>query len=189
MKPRRQAGFTLLELLVGMAISAVALTGLLVASWSLQRSFEASNYRMSAQEDQLRLLDYLTRDLHAAVGVSVVNNSSLLTVTVPSSTDSSLDLNLGPLLTPLLAGATPITPTTPTTVSYYAVGGQVVREVNGAQTVIADTIADLTFTQANNYMTIDVTFTPQYSNSPTTASQPATRASSRVLLFNVAAVN
>ena len=72
----RSVGFTLLELLVALAISIVVLTQILVATFALERSFEAADYRMNAQNDQLRALDYLSRDLHMASAVSVQNGGT-----------------------------------------------------------------------------------------------------------------
>ena len=185
----RPAGFTLVELLVAMAIGAMVLSQFVVASYALQRSFEAANYRMSAQEDQLRVLDYVSRDLHMASAVAVQNGNAQITATLPSTTSPSvLDLNLGPLLTSAVATTSP-PPGSPTTVTYFAEGGQFVRQVGNTQTVIADTVADVTFTRAGSFVTVDVTFTPEFSNSPTTATQPATRASSRIFLCNAAPAN
>lgn len=179
----------MLELLVAMAISSVVLSGLLVATFSLQRSFESSNYRMTAQEDQLRMLDYVTRDLHMASGVSIQNGGAQLTATLPAASASALDLNLGPLLTPAIASSGASAASAGgTTVTYFAEGGQFVRQVGGVQTVIADTITNLAFAQDGSFVTVDVMFTPEFSNSPTTASQPVTRATSRVFLSNVAAM-
>ena len=173
-------GFTLVELLVSLAISAVVLTQILVVTFSLERSFEAADYRMNAQNDQLRVLDYLSRDLHMASAVSVQNSGTAVTLTLPSGDPSALDLNLGTLLNPLLAGSA--VPSNTVAVSYYVLGGQLIRETNGTQTVLANTVADLEFTRQDTFMVIDLLFTPQYSNSPTVAAQQNTRASSRVYL-------
>ena len=130
------AGFTLTELLVAMAIGAMVLSQLVVATYSLQRSFEAANYRMSAQEDQLRVIDYVTRDLHTASAVAVQNGGAAVTLTLPPATAGVLNLNLGPLLTPAIASLG-LAAGNPTTVTYSAEGGQFVRQVGGAQTVVA----------------------------------------------------
>ena len=181
-----EGGFTLPELLVAMAISAVVLSQLVVATYSLQRSFEAANYRMSAQEDQLRMIDYITRDLHMASAVTVQDGGAQVTITLPPTTSGVLDLDLGPLLTPAIASLGPPAAGSPTTVTYSAEGGQCVRQVGTTQTVVADTIADLAFARDSSFVTVNVTFTPEFSNSPTAATQPATRASSQVFLRNVA---
>lgn len=180
----------MMELLVAMAIGSVVLSQLVVASYALQRSFEAANYRMSAQEDQLRMLDYVSRDLHMASSVTVQNGGTTLTATLPPASTSALNLNLGPLLTSAIAStSTPPASAVPTTVTYFAEGGQFIRQVGGAQTVIADTVADLTFARNGSFVTMDVTFTPEFSSSPTTATQPATRASSQIYLSNAGVTN
>ena len=180
---RRAAGFTLLELLVGMAISAVVLTQIVVATFALERSFGAADYRMNAQNDQIRALDYLARDLHMASAVSVQNGGTAVTLTLPAATTGALDLNLGAVLNPLLSNSG--VPSNSTTVLYYLLGGQLVRETSGAQTVLANTVADLEFTQQGVFMTVDILFTPQYSASSVVKADPNTRASSRVYLRNL----
>ena len=174
------SGFTLVELLVSLAISAVVLTQILVVTFSLERSFAAADYRMNAQNDQLRALDYLSRDLHMASAVSVQNSGTAVPLTLPSGDPSALDLNLGTVLNPLLVGSA--APSNTTAVSYYVLGGQLIRETNGTQAVLANTVADLEFTRQDAFMIVDLLFTPQYSNSPTVAAQQNTRASSRVYL-------
>ena len=180
-------GFTLAELLVSLAISAVVLTQILVVTFSLERSFAAADYRMNAQNDQLRVLDYLSRDLHMASAVSVQNSGTAVTLTLPNTTASALNLNLGTLLNALVLSAS--APSNANTVSYYLLGGQLIRNTGSTQTVLANTVADLEFTQQGSSMTVDILFTPQYSNSPTLAAQQNTRASSCVYLRNLATTN
>ena len=177
----RAAGFTLVELLTSMAIGAVVLTQLLVATFALQRSFGAADYRMNAQNDQLRALDYLSRDLHMASSVSVQGGSSL-TLTLPSTSSATLNLNLhlGASLSPLLAQAQ--VPSNAGNVVYKLQEGVLIREANGIQTVLANTVADVTFTRQDAFMSIDIRFTPQYASAPPTAALANTRASSRVFL-------
>ncbi len=189
LRPGPLAGFTLTELLVAMAIATVVLSQLVVASYGLQHSFGAANYRMSAQEDQLRMLDYISRDLRMASAVTRQNNNTQITVTLPPVDTSALNLNLGALLTPMVASATSQAASSPTTVTYFIEGGQCVRQVGNVQTVIADTVASLTFKPDGSFLIVDVTFTPQFSNSPSTATQPATRASSRIYLGNAGSTN
>ncbi len=181
----RTAGFTLVEVMVGLAIGAVVLTQILVATFSLERSFAAADYRMNAQNDQLRVLDYLSRDLHMASAVSVQNATNAITLTLPNAKALGvLDLDLGPLLDALVVNSG--APSNSATVSYYLLGGQMIRDTGGTQTVLANTVADLKFTQQGNSMTVDLLFAPQYSNSPADAAKQNTRASSRVSLRNLA---
>ena len=184
--PRRRSlagAFTLVELLVAMALGSLVMGWVGLASVSLQRSFEASNYQMTAQNDQLRVLDYLSRDLRMASSVTTVNDTSKVVLSIPTS--SSATLNLGPLLTSLLSTSSTAASTAATdTVAYYVEGGQFIREVNGTQSVIADTVAEVKFTPKGSFMNTDVLFTPRYSCSPTTAHQADTRASSSIYLRN-----
>ena len=189
LRPGSSAGFTLTELLVATAISAVVLSQLVLASYALQRSFGAANYRMSAQEDQLRLLDYISRDLYMASAVVVQNDSAQITATLPPAGTALLNLHFGLLLTPVTPAASAPATGSPTTVIYFAEGGQCVRQVGSVQTVIADTVASLTFTRDGSFLVVDATFTPEFSNSPTTATQPATRASRRIYLGNAGSAN
>lgn len=180
---RREAGFTLVELMVSMVVSSVALGGLTVASSTLQRSFEAANYQMTSQNDQLRVLDFLSRDLRMASALSVLDSGGKITVTLPSSPTATVTLNLGPLLAPLLG--TPSATATTQTVSYYVEGGQLIREVNGVQTMIADTVDAVAFTRQGAFLTTSILFTPQFSASPTTADQQATSVTSNTYLRNL----
>lgn len=182
--PRRRvtaAAFTLVELMVAMALGSIVMGWVGLTSVSLQRSFEASNYQMTAQNDQLRVLDYLSRDLHMASAVTTANDSGKVVLSIPTSTSATL--NLGSLLTSLLGTSSTATPSTDT-VAYYVEGGQFIREVNGAQSVIAETVAEVKFTPKGSFMNTDLLFTPRYSCSPTTAHQADTRASSNIYLRN-----
>ena len=182
------AGFTLVELLVSMAIGAVVLAQVSIVTFSLQRSFAAADYRMNAQNDQLRALDYLSRDLHMASAVSVQESGTAVTLVLPSTTASALDLNLGSLLNPLLANSG--IPSNAATVSYYLTGNQLIRDTNGVQTVVANTVAELTLGPPSRSIDVSIRFTPPSSGS-SAAAAPAqdTRASSRVYLRNVVTTN
>ena len=184
-----RAGFTLTELLIGMAIGSVTLAGVSVASLSLQRSFTAADYQMTAQNDQLRVLDYLSRDLRMASVVTVLNGGTKVTLTLPPATPALLNLNLGPLLSSLGVtggGASPAASPSTSTVSYYLEGGQLLRDTNNVQTVIADTVDDLEFTRAGSFVTTSILFTPRFLLTATDGAQASTRASNCVYLRNAA---
>ena len=169
-----------------MAIGSVTLAGVSVASVSLQRSFVAADYQMTAQNDQLRALDYLSRDLRMASVVTILNAGTKVTLTLPAANPSSATLDLGPLLGSLgvTPGATPAPAAS--TVSYYLEGGQLLRDTGGAQTVVADTVDDLEFTRAGSFLTTSVLFTPRFLMDPTAGAQASTRASNCVYLRNAA---
>lgn len=184
---RPGAGFTLLETLVGLAVGSLTLGGVAVVSISLQRSFEAANYQMTAQNDQLRVLDYLSRDLHMASAVSILDDGGKLSATLPSNDPSSLSLNLGPLLNSLQGGGAGTSSTQ--AVSYYVEGGLFIRELNGVQTPLADTVGYLNFSRQGSVVTTTVQFTPRFSLSPSAAAQQATQTCSYVYLRNATTVN
>ena len=183
----RPDGFTLAELLVGMAVGSVTLGAVALTSVSLQRSFEAANYQMTAQNDQLRVLDYLSRDLHLASAVTILNDGEKISVTLPSTSTTSIQLDLGPVVGSLRSGSSGAT--TVQTVSYYVEGGELIRDVDGIQTNLADTVADAQFTQSGSFVTVSILFTPRFSTSVSTARQQATRASSCVYLRNLTLAN
>lgn len=67
-------GFTIAEMMIAMAGSAIIVGALLFTSVGLQKAFRASEVYAAAQADQRRLLDYLTRDLRRAVGVATITS-------------------------------------------------------------------------------------------------------------------
>lgn len=71
---RRSSGFTIAEMMISMAGSAIIIGALMFASVGLQRAFRASEVYAAAQADQRRLLDYLTRDLRRAVAIATVTS-------------------------------------------------------------------------------------------------------------------
>jgi type II secretory pathway pseudopilin PulG len=70
----RSRGFTLAEMMISMAGSAIIIGALMFTSVGLQRAFRASEVYAAAQADQRRLLDYLTRDLRRAVAIATVTS-------------------------------------------------------------------------------------------------------------------
>lgn len=178
---------TLVELMVAVALGSMLMGWVGLAFMALQRSFEAANYQMTAQNDQLRVLDYISRDLRTAATVTVSSGNGKVTVTLPTDNTSTLGLKLGPLLDPLLSTAASAVPMT--TVAYYVEGGQLIREVNKVQNVIADTVDNVQFTPSGSYVTTDVVFTSRFSSSPTTASQPNIHASNCTFLRNATPTN
>ena len=76
----RQAGWTLAELMVAMAIASIMMAGLITGSITIQRSFMASRHHIDAQAQQMRLMDYMTLDLRRALTVDAGNGVLTLTV-------------------------------------------------------------------------------------------------------------
>jgi len=67
---RRQNGYTLAEVMIGLAGSVIVIGALLFGAFGLQRSLHASELYANYQADQRRLLDYLSRDLRRSIGIA-----------------------------------------------------------------------------------------------------------------------
>lgn len=95
----RQGGFTIAEMLIAMAGSSIIIGALLFSSVGLQKAFRASEVFAAAQADQRRLLDYLTRDLRRAVGISQVTSINGTGGTKVGTAPVSIENETGLLLT------------------------------------------------------------------------------------------
>ena len=60
---RRQQGFTLVEIMVGIALGTIVLGAIIAASVSLNRTFAAVDNFFSTHLQQVRIIDYLNRDV------------------------------------------------------------------------------------------------------------------------------
>lgn len=66
----KQAGFTMVETIVAVAVTSVVLAGAAVATMALQRSSLSAQHYAKGMNDGNRLVDYVTRDLRCATKVS-----------------------------------------------------------------------------------------------------------------------
>lgn len=93
-------GFTLIELLVAMTILLVVIASLASVLVSATQTAVDANDRFQAQEQARTGLTFLTRELHCASGVAVINTSTMaslsagtagggITETIPSSCATS----------------------------------------------------------------------------------------------------
>lgn len=115
----RLTGFTLLELLVGMGASAVLMASIVASSVTLQRSFLWSANYSEQSNAQLRVLDFVTRDIRRARAVSIDSTAGTLTLELPD-TYSTYDAQGNPtsaVITPTIVHGVP---------SYGAAGQSVV---------------------------------------------------------------
>lgn len=85
-------GFTLAEMLVATAIWAVALAVIISASIGLQKSFNAVDNYFTAFVQQIRIVDYLSRDVRRSYIVTSTSSPQTVNCTIPNyvirSTDS-----------------------------------------------------------------------------------------------------
>ena len=89
---RRSAAFTLAEMLVGVAVLGVFLGGL-VTTWS-SLTFTGLNTTAyaSRQSEQVRVLDYVKRDIRRATAVQIYNGATLVTGTSTFGTELRLTI-------------------------------------------------------------------------------------------------
>src|SRR5438477_3411872 len=77
-------GFTLAEVLVAVSAGAIVLAAVTVGSVSLQKSFSAADNFLGTQMQQIRIVDYLSRDVRRSYIVSASANLKTITCIVPN---------------------------------------------------------------------------------------------------------
>lgn len=147
---RRLAAFTLVETLVAMAAGGLFLSGLL-AMWNALGSTALNTTAYAQrQNDQMRVLDYLKRDIRRATTVELYDGATLVTGTTAFATelrlsipdyyaDSREDDNAIGTKDPVAPAVTDgvVEYGTALTVRYFAQGGAVVRNEAGAARTVA----------------------------------------------------
>ena len=196
-----KAGFTLAEMVVGLSFSSLILAAALTSAVSLQKSFNAVDNYFSTHMQQIRIIDYLTRDVKRGLVVTTSVDLQSVTVSIPNYIIQAGDPEA--VANPSLIG-TPRTPTigyssgglqvnysaTPATVVYSVNGASIVRVENGAVTTIAsstDQLVPLTtdVELANTeYTKSSVTFQPIFTSSGSAASRSGTNISALAYLRN-----
>ena len=171
------SGYSLSELLVTLSLSSVILGAAITCGISLQKSFNATDNYLATHIQQVRIIDYLNRDVKRGLVVTTSVDLQSVTMTLPSYLIQSGDPEA--VANAALAN-TPRTPTvsygssgwqvnygaSTTNVVYSISGNSIVRIENGTVTTIASstdqlvptwTDVDLTNTE---YTTTNVTFMP-----------------------------
>lgn len=176
------AAFTLVELLASAAMLSIILGGALVTFIGVQRSVTTSLYQVNAQADQNRVFAYIRRDLRGASNVQIAAQGTKVTITLPTQAAPTLNLNLGlPLLSLLGPSQTP-NPTD--TVCYYRQGTSVIRELNGAPTVLSTSATLFQVTLSGSLVQVDAAFQPRFSLGGKASNSAATTATAYVHLLN-----
>src|SRR5207245_951408 len=85
---QRTAGFTLGELLVSVSVASIVLAAAVASSVSLQKSFSAADNYFATHMQQVRIVDYLSRDVNR--GFSVTTSASSTDHLFPQTTDVEL---------------------------------------------------------------------------------------------------
>ena len=147
---RRLAAFTFVEMLVAMAVGGIFLSGLL-AMWNVLGSTALNTTTVAQrQSDQIRVLDYLKRDIRRATTVELYDGATLVTGTTTFATelrltipdyyaDSRADDNAFGINVPVAPAVSDgvVEYGTAMTVRYFAQGGAVVRDEAGTARTVA----------------------------------------------------
>src|SRR5436853_2271169 len=185
------AGFTLSEMLVSVSLSSIVLAAAITCGVALQKSFAATDNYFSTHMQQIRIIDYLNRDVKRGLIVTTSVDLQTVTMSVPNYIIQTGDPEA--VANPALVG-TPRTPTvayttsgwqvnytaSPATVVYSISGNSILRTENGVVTTIASSTDQLvpknTDTELANteYASTSVTFMPIFSSSGSVASRSGT---------------
>jgi Tfp pilus assembly protein PilW len=185
----RFGAFTLVETMIGAMVSMIVLAALAAGAVSLLRSYTASEDYSDAQASQLRILDYISRDVRRALAATATTSPAKLTLTVPdqyAAAEPSRTFKSPTLFTQgTFLGAT--YGTTPVTVEYYLSGTNFMRREGGTATVIARSVSDFqpAFDPADPAgKTVKTTFTfaPIFRRVLSSDARAATTMTSRVVM-------
>ena len=180
------SGFTLLEVMISSAVFSTISLGLLMGFTSLERNFAATTDFATNHADEMRISDYLARDLRRALSVQTAQNNT--TISIPSYYDTSGTPQTPTLPTP---SPTPVSGSTPAptpsvcygtcgsfvSVHYYLAGSTIYRQQDSQTPIpIAENVKDFIFnvTDLGKVMTTKITFNPTFVS--TGASTNATQA-------------
>jgi prepilin-type N-terminal cleavage/methylation domain-containing protein len=86
MKPARlhDQGFTLIELMFAVAVGALMMAALMAAAVCLHRSFTAVDNYFASHVQQVRIMDYLSRDVKRSYIVTTSTNLQTVTCIIPN---------------------------------------------------------------------------------------------------------
>jgi len=198
---RKRFAFTLPEMSIALAASSVILGATLTSSTSLQKSFNAIDNYYGTHMQQVRIVDYLSRDVKRGLVVTTSADLQTVTITVPNYIIQAGDAEA--VINPALVG-TPRTPTmvyTPSgwqvnygnatsTVVYSINGMSILRSENGTVTTIASSTDQLvpltTDVELSNteYTKTSITFQPIFTSGGAVASRSGTTVYSTAYLRN-----
>ncbi len=169
--------FTLAETMIAVAVASTILGATLTASIGLQKSFNSVNNYFGAHMQQIRIIDYLTRDAKRALSVTSSIDHQTVTIMLPryliQAGDSDANgSNIGTPRAPTYSKTTglvsygPSPTSTISTIEYRISGFSIVRVEDGVVTTIASStnslIPDTIDTELANteYTTTAVKFQP-----------------------------
>src|SRR5438477_2574108 len=81
---RKKCGFTLGELMVATGVGGTVLAAIMASSIMLQRTLNAIDNYFATQMQQIRIIDYLNRDVKRALSVTTSVDLQSVTVVMPN---------------------------------------------------------------------------------------------------------
>jgi len=197
----KQSGSTLAELMVGLSISSVIAAAAITASVGLQKSFNAVDQFFATQMQQIRIIDYLARDVNRGLAVTTSVDLQSVTVSVPNyliqagdpeaiANPSSIGTPRTPTISYTTTGPQVNYSASPSSVVYQINGMSIVRIENGVVTTIASSTDQLvpqtTDVELANteYTNSTITFQPVFTSGGQTASRTGTTLCSTAYLRN-----
>jgi len=173
-----ESGFTLAEMLIAIAIASSILGLIFTSAVALQKSFTAVDNYFGAHMQQIRIVDYLARDVRRGLSVTSSTDKQTVTIKIPKyiiqagDSDATVS-NIGKPRSPSLAIANGDyninygTPTSTVTTVVYSVNASSIRRTeDGELTTIASSTDNLIpetvdIELANTeYTTTAITFKP-----------------------------
>jgi prepilin-type N-terminal cleavage/methylation domain-containing protein len=171
---RTHFAFTLTEVMLALAISSVILGAILTSSASLQKSFNAIDAYFGTHMQQIRIVDYLSRDVKRGLIVTTSADLQTVTITVPNYIIQAGDPEA--VIDPTRVG----TPRTPT-MAYTPSGWQV--NYGPATTTVVYSISGLSILRTE-YAKTSITFQPIFTSGGVPASRSGTTVYSTAYLRN-----
>lgn len=199
----KKLAFTLPEMMLALATGSVAMGATFTSSGSLHKSFNAIDRYFGTHMQQVRIVDYLSRDVKRGLIVTTFAplnqppDLQTVTITIPNYIIQPGDPEA--VSNPALVG-TPRTPTmaytpsgwqvnygtTTSTVVYSISGLSILRTENGVVTTVASStdrlVPDTTDVELANteYTKTSISFQPIFTSGGSQASQDASRAGTTV---------
>jgi prepilin-type N-terminal cleavage/methylation domain-containing protein len=170
--------FTLTEMMVAIAIASTVLGVTVTSSMALQRSFNAVDNYFATHMQQIRIVDYLARDVKRGLSVTASVDTQTVLVKIPRYIIQAGDAEA--IVNPSKIG-TPRDPTramvnrdlninygaTTSSVEYKVVGSSILRSQDGIVTTIASSTDNLIPTSVagdvgidTHYLLTAITFKP-----------------------------
>ena len=176
----RRSAYTLLELLVGVTIAAAIFATILTSGVAIYRSCAAvDDYSYQANE-QLRALDYISRDLRSALTVTIPAGGLTLALTLPA-VYTTYDAKGNPTSAPVdptIVNGAPLygSAAQPVSVTYFVNGSALQRQQTvpalGVTTsrVVARNVSNfqMSFVPLSTVVNFSLTFAPRVHQGTTT---------------------